>query len=116
MEQIRKEIMEYVDKNLEDIKKNYNNAVKTLPIPVGYECKKNVINTIFLKFACSIGKEGCDYPGPKQEEGEFFKTKTVEVNKWCKIGVSVCAIGASLFAGNPGKAVGELGKIFSAAT
>ena len=65
MEQIRKEIMEYVDKNIENIKKNYNNAVKTLPIPVGYECKKSVLNTIVLKFACSIGKEGCEYPDPK---------------------------------------------------
>lgn len=59
--------------------------------------------------------EECNYPGSKAEEGEFFKTKTKEINKWVKVGSSVFSLGKSVFAGDVGGALKSLGNAFSAA-
>ena len=59
--------MEYVDKNMNEIKNNYINKIKTLPMPSGYECQKNVFNSIFLKFHCSLHYKNCDFPGQEIE-------------------------------------------------
>ena len=46
-------MVDYVNSKMDEIKKNYNKAVKTLPMPVDIEVKKGFINTIFLKFECA---------------------------------------------------------------
>ncbi|KRX06685.1 Armadillo-type fold [Pseudocohnilembus persalinus] len=117
MEELKKEMVDYVNSQIDTIKKNYNNAVKTLPMPVDIEVKKNIMNTIFLKFECAMCKNTeCIYAGTKQEGGEFFKTKTREVNKWCKVASNVFSLGKSVFAGDVGGALGSLAETFCNAT
>lgn len=85
-------------------------------MPVDIEVKKSIMNTIFLKFECAYHKdEDCEYPGHNVEEGEYFKTKTKEVNKWVKVGASVFSMGKSVLGGDVGGALGSLADTFSAA-
>lgn len=110
-------MLDYIDSRMEDIKANYNDSVKKLPMPVDIFVKKSVMNTIFLKFECAMQKDDeCEYPGSKVEDGEFFKTKTKEVNKWVKVGCSVVSLGKSVMAGDVGGALGSLAETFSHAT
>lgn len=102
-------MVDYVNSRMEDIKANYSKSIKTLPMPVGQEVKKSIMNTIFLKFECAMHKdENCEFPGSHEEEGEYFKTKTKEVNKWVKIGISVISMGKSTISGDLGGALDNL--------
>ncbi|KRX06686.1 Armadillo-type fold [Pseudocohnilembus persalinus] len=117
MEELKQEMVDYVNSQIDTIKKNYNNAVKTLPMPVDIEVKKNIMNTIFLKFECAMCKDNqCTYPGTKKKGENFFKTKTREVNKWCKVASNVFSLGKSIFAGDIKEALGSLAETFTNAT
>eukprot|EP00335_Anophryoides_haemophila_P000181 CAMPEP_0204821250 /NCGR_PEP_ID=MMETSP1018-20131115/6124_1 /ASSEMBLY_ACC=CAM_ASM_000518 /TAXON_ID=46462 /ORGANISM="Anophryoides haemophila, Strain AH6" /LENGTH=93 /DNA_ID=CAMNT_0051924449 /DNA_START=1 /DNA_END=282 /DNA_ORIENTATION=+ len=58
---------------------------------------------------------GGDVARHNSEDGEYFKTKTKEVNKWVKVGCSVFSMGKSVLGGDVGGALGNLADTFSAA-
>ncbi|MHA2241231.1 MAG: hypothetical protein ACXACE_06460 [Candidatus Thorarchaeota archaeon] len=84
-------LKEYVESNVEMLKKFIADVVKKLPMPVKFSTEGRIRKILQLHFVCSKQTERCLYP-----DNRPFITETKAWHRWLKIAMSAVKIGKAI--------------------